>query len=284
MADTTRFPTVFHRWLALWVLRVRWPRGSMEGIGFPFLYTLVSSVLIYGVAMVIFATHPTSNTAKGLATAIFVLIAVIMVCVSIPFILRLLFMPLNVERDPLSDLLDVFDVWFALINGLTSALMVIFLWAPSEFAGTVPATDPPYRAWLKLLFAAVHDFHSAGFGMTQADGDWALIVFIVVSYAGRIMLVLAIASLARLMSRNIKRFPKRYLVAGLLVQRVGTKGSGRARRDKKLETRFKSVGMDRIGRRKVSHSGALRGPSTTSCMQTPDGNVEIVTTRGSRKR
>lgn len=268
------FPTVWHRMLSAGVLQTRHPLMSMATLGWPFLYTLFSSVALYGIGLVIVVTDPTGNVSRALASALFAIVGIVTCYVATAYVLKLLFMPLNVELDPLTMLMDLLDTWFALNNGLTGLAMLIFVWSPGEFGPTI-GTDPTYRAWLRLLFTETHDFHSAGFGITQVSGDWARVLFIAISYAGRLMLVMGLAALARLMSRNLKRFPKRYAVS------VDNFTSSRIRGKMSPTHGGTNVSGGRVHastRKRTARRGQMRGPTTTTIMETPQGTYELLTT------
>ena len=273
-----RHPTAFHRMLSQWFLQSEHPRMSMATLGWPFAYTLVTAVLVYGVGLVIVATHPTSKVALALATVVFGVVALVSLYVAMAYTLKLLFMPLNVDRDPLTYLLDYLDTWIMVLHGLTCGAIIIYVWDELQF--TFAVADPPtYRIWLRLLFMVVHDFHSAGFGTLQVNGDWSRAYFIIVSFAGRLFLVMGIAALARLMSRNLKRFAKRYRIAGIVPPGGQSQPSGRrAEREKRLN----QVGMDQQGKRTVAKRGTIRTPSTVSVMKTPSGGMAVFSSRSGR--
>lgn len=279
-----REPTFWHRALSEGILQSRWPYMSMHDAGFPFLYTIITSIFIYGVALVLFVTDKTNDVHKAFATVVFVLIALVTLYVTTTYMLKLLFIPLNVERDPLTDLFDMLDVWFSIINGLTGIAMVIFIWDPNEYGGGVLASDGAYGVWVKLMFTAIHNFHSAGFGSIQASGYWALMWFIVISYAGRFVMIFGLASLLRLMSRNTGRFRHVYRVNGTIngsnnkannnnnnnnkakkPNGINKSGSNMTANDVLVRMpHLRQVSMTRAGQRAMARRGQARGLVSTT--------------------
>jgi hypothetical protein len=176
----------------------------MSGRRWPFIYTIVSAIVCYGVILVIYSTNVGERWAEWVASALFWLLAVVVYYWSISFFFRII----NTPTGPWEALLEFMDVYLSTLHAIAGVGMSIYLLdtAPGKDTWLVPVvtTASPYAIFVgDFLYTATLVINGAGFATltpttsTVIGSIWGIFM----SITGPFLLIIVIS----LVMRSIKK-------------------------------------------------------------------------------
>lgn len=171
----------------------------------PFVYTLVSAIVCYGIALVVYSSNVGERWAEWVASGLFWALGAVTYYWAGAFFYRIITTP----TPPWEAMLTFVDVYLAVLHGIAGVGMSIFLLdgAPGKVTWLAPinaATASPYAIYVgDFLYTATLVINGAGFATLKPTTSTVIgsVWGIVMSITGPFLLIVVIS----LVLRTIKK-------------------------------------------------------------------------------
>lgn len=158
----------------------------------PFSWTLFTCACVYGIALPIYTLNPASvSTQIVIGTWIGVVGGLIMLSTGY-YLLKIIMGSSHIKRDTtLEEILDLFDVWFALLTAQTAVAYVPYMFDRVNAYTGISSTESPWYAYLQTFLLICNNFHGASGTNVTARSSFAIIWLSISSILARIFLLIA---------------------------------------------------------------------------------------------
>lgn len=158
----------------------------------PFSWTIATSACVYGVALPIYTINTTSNAAQiALAVWLGVVGALVLVATGY-YLLKIVTGSSNIQKDTtLEEILDLFDVWFALLTVQAAVCFVPYMFDRVNAYTGISSTESPWYAYAQFFLLVCNNFHGASGTNVVANDTFAILWLSLSSIVARMFLLIA---------------------------------------------------------------------------------------------
>lgn len=182
------------------------PNAMVCGSPPPFLYTGVSAVTCYGIALVIYSTHVGERWAEWVASVIFWVLAVFVYSGAALYVYRIFTKPL----DPRKTFVGFLDIYIAFLHAISGVGMSLYLLDTAPLKDSwllfIDTTASPYAIFVgNFVFTCVHVFNTAGYVTMKPRTSTVLgpLWGIAVSFTGLFMIAIVLTLVLRTVKKTV---------------------------------------------------------------------------------
>lgn len=172
--------------------------STWDTLGFPFLWTFVSAILVYAIGMPIYANDPTNRSIHIAFAVLYGAWAFFVTVLMVVYLFRNILVRAHPMRTPLGAMLGLLDFWFALLIMQTAVLYIAYMFNPIDAFTGQGTQNGPWYAWLQLSLTVVSNFHGAVAGDIVPIATFPLIWLTLSSVLARLFMVFAIPIILRI--------------------------------------------------------------------------------------
>lgn len=183
--------------------------STFDTIEIPFVWTIVSVVLVYAIGLPVYTTNTTSHAIHVTFAVLYSIWGVFLMVIMLCYLFRNILVVAHPLRTPIGAILGLLDFWFSLLIMQTAILYIPYMFDPvNSFSGT-GVQNGPWYAWLQFSMTIASNFHGAVGGDVTPVAVFPLIWLTISSVLARLFMIFAVPIILRIIFTVTRIEPKK---------------------------------------------------------------------------